>query len=85
MSYRVLDPARIIDTAAVLERRIGERFPESGLRKVAAELVALSRDTAARAKALEAPLAWTRVLLVLTVASLRLAKQPAPPDAHVPA
>lgn len=67
MSYRTLDPARIIETAGMLERRIGERFPESGLRKVAAELIALSHDTAARAKALEAPILWLRILLVALI------------------
>ena len=38
MRYRTLDPQLIIETAERLEGRIGERFPEAGLRGVAAEL-----------------------------------------------
>jgi hypothetical protein len=37
--YRRLDPSRIADTARRLERRIAERFPDSGLSRVAGELV----------------------------------------------
>lgn len=42
--YRQLDSSRILETAERLERRIGERFPDSGLRKVAAELVQMVRE-----------------------------------------
>jgi hypothetical protein len=65
--YRTLDPALIIDTAAALERRIEARFPASGLRKVAAELVALAGDLSKAAKALEAPIRWLRVVVVATI------------------
>src|SRR5438046_10742979 len=41
--YRQLDSSRILETAERLERRIGERFPDSGLRQVAAELVQMVR------------------------------------------
>ena len=40
---------------------IAARFPEAGLRRVAAELVSLSRDLATSAKALEQPIWWLRV------------------------
>jgi hypothetical protein len=62
-NYRTLDPALIIDTAGRLEARIADRFPESGLRKVAAELVALANDLAVAAKALEAPIWWLRAVV----------------------
>ena len=65
--YRQLDPRLIIETAAKLEQRVAERFPDSGLRRVAAELVALSRDLAASAKALEAPIWWVRILIGLAI------------------
>jgi len=68
MSYRRLDPDRIIDTAVLLERRIAERFPDSGLRAVAAELVALARDTRDAARKLEAPIWWLRGLVGLGIA-----------------
>lgn len=58
--YRSLDPGLIIATAERLEQRIADRFPDSGLRRVAAELVALSRDLADAARALEAPIWWVR-------------------------
>ena len=51
MRYRTLDPKLIIETAERLEERIGERFPQAGLRGVAGELVGLSRDLAKAARA----------------------------------
>ena len=50
MGYRTLDPARIIATAERLETRIGERFPDSGLRRVARELVSLAGKAEDRLK-----------------------------------
>ncbi|TPI43482.1 hypothetical protein FJ414_05075 [Mesorhizobium sp. B3-1-6] len=64
MRYRTLDPTRIIETAQRLEERVAERFPERGLRAVAAELVSLSRDLAKAAKQLEAPIWWLRGVIV---------------------
>jgi hypothetical protein len=69
MRYRTLDPAKIIATAQALERRVAERFPDSGLRKVAAELVSLSRDLSDTAKSLEVPIWWLRVLIGLVILS----------------
>jgi len=62
--YRSLDPALIIATAERLEHRIADRFPESGLRRGAAEFVVLSRDLARAAKALVAPIWWVRVVVI---------------------
>jgi len=64
MRYRTLDPQLIIETAERLEGRIADRFPEAGLRGVAAELVSLSRDLAKAAKALEAPIWWLRGVII---------------------
>ncbi|RVB70331.1 hypothetical protein EN906_13680, partial [Mesorhizobium sp. M7A.F.Ca.CA.004.06.1.1] len=64
MRYRTLDPKLIVETAERLEERIADRFPEAGLRGVAAELVSLSRDLAKAAKVLEAPIWWLRGLIV---------------------
>lgn len=69
MSYRTLDPVLIIGTAERLEERIADRFPESGLRKVAAGLVHLSRDLAEAAKELERPIWWLRILIGLAIAA----------------
>jgi hypothetical protein len=65
--YRRLDPRLIIETAEKLDQRIAERFPESGLRRVAAELVTLSTDVATAARALEAPIWWVRILIGLAI------------------
>ncbi len=67
MAYRSLDPERIILTAEILERRVEERFPEAGLRKVAHELVLLARDLAQGAQALEAPIGWLRALIGVVI------------------
>ncbi|MDX8534635.1 hypothetical protein RFM41_25420 [Mesorhizobium sp. VK25A] len=64
MRYRTLDPTRIIETAQRLEERVAERFPERGLRAIAAELVSLSLDLAKAAKELEAPIWWLRGVII---------------------
>lgn len=66
--YRTLDPDKITATANRLAQRIAERFPDSGLRKVADELVSLSHDLAIAAEALKAPITWLRVLIALAIA-----------------
>jgi len=65
--YRTIDATRVIATAKLLEARIADRFPESGLRKVAVELIALSRDIAREARHLEAPIRWLRVMTLATI------------------
>jgi len=50
--YSALDPAKIVETVAILERRIGERFPNSGLSRVGAGLTEVARATIARAQGL---------------------------------
>jgi hypothetical protein len=44
--YSQLDLQNIVATIAQLQRRIGERFPDSGLQKVAAELLRIGEETA---------------------------------------
>jgi hypothetical protein len=65
--YRTIDAERVIATAVLLEARITDRFPESGLRKVSVELIALGRDIAREARALEAPIRWLRILTIVTI------------------
>ena len=67
MPYRTLDKDRITETAARLARRISERFPESGLRKVAQELVDLAGDIGRQAEDLEKPILWLRIITVLVI------------------
>lgn len=49
INRRLLNPDRIIETSAQLQRRIAERFPSSGLSLVAEELHAVARESAVRA------------------------------------
>ncbi len=53
--YRSLDPELIVTTAATLQRRISERFPDSGLSRVAGELLTVARETSPRIAALAQP------------------------------
>ncbi|TIN09432.1 hypothetical protein [Mesorhizobium sp.] len=69
MRYRTLDAKLIIETAERLEKRVAERFPDTGLRGVVIELVSLSRDLAKAAKALEAPIWWLRGVVIVTIAA----------------
>lgn len=69
MHYRALNPALILATAELLQQRVAERFPDSGLRKVAAELVSLAHDLAKSAKALEPPIWWLRILIGIVIVS----------------
>ena len=77
--YRSLDAALIVGTAHTLGRRIGERFPQSGLSRVAVELAQVAEDTSARIAALRQPRWGIRlatgvvVLLLLTVAAFAIA------------
>jgi hypothetical protein len=63
--YDTLDPQRIIATIEVLERRIGERFPNSGLARVCAELAAMARETSANVAAIARPNILLRILVGL--------------------
>ena len=69
MPYRTLDPDKITATAEKLNARIGERFPQSGLSGVSQELLALSRETHAKASELSRPILWLRWLIGLAVAA----------------
>lgn len=67
MPFRSLDPAKIIQTAEQLERRIAERFPDRGLSKVAAEIVSQSRMVADEVQRLAPPIWSLRLLVGLVV------------------
>lgn len=54
-NYRHLRPAEIIETIDVLQRRIQERFPESGLCQVARELHRISQESVIRAQRIRRP------------------------------
>ncbi len=53
--FRQLDAEKITDTAFALARRVGERFPASGLSGVASDLTAVAKEAASRAADLSRP------------------------------
>jgi hypothetical protein len=59
--FQQLDPRRIVETAARLQQRIGERFPASGLSGIAVELCEVARATQAVERWLAKPLYPVRV------------------------
>lgn len=69
MSYRELEPPKIIKTLERLHARIAERFPESGLANVCAEVVAEAHRVAAEAGALSKP-SWPLRIAVATLAGV---------------
>jgi len=53
--YRALESAQIVTTARTLESRIRERFPESGLSRVAAETLLVAQEAMHRIDVLRRP------------------------------
>lgn len=68
MKYRELDDAKISQTLERLRRRIGERFPESGLSKVCEELIAVSRETRECVAYLRSPIWPVRIGVAVAIA-----------------
>lgn len=62
---RMLRPDQIIETITRLEQRIAERFPISGLRRVAQELLQISREAVARGEAIRRPHIPLRLAVLL--------------------
>ena len=67
--YRRLQPSKIISTLETLGRRIGERFPGSGLENVCNDLTGLARDTSVRAGKISQPNIWLKSLVWFLIAS----------------
>jgi hypothetical protein len=65
---RHLSPGKIVETVRVLMCRIEERFPGSGLAKVAGELHAISKDAVVRAERIRWPDWRLRVIIGLLIA-----------------
>lgn len=53
--YRRLDSQKIVETVRVLQRRIEGRFPDSGLGRIAAELLSVAEETVTRAQWIQKP------------------------------
>jgi hypothetical protein len=63
----VLDAEKIVATVARLHDRVAERFPQSGLARVAGDLAVTARDTAARVERLSRPYYGLRLLVAAAV------------------
>jgi hypothetical protein len=65
--YHALDAGALIETSAALARRIAERFPESGLARIAVELLALTREAAAAVERFTRPNYPVRAATILCI------------------
>ena len=70
VNYRELQPQKIVDTAAQLERRIADRFPAAGLRQVASELHRVAQEAVLRCEQIKRPHLWLRAACVLLVTAI---------------
>lgn len=69
-SYRQLDPARIVETIGLLQRRIEERFPSAGLSNVIAELKKVAEESVTRSEWARRPNIPIRILSWLLAACI---------------
>lgn len=70
VTRRLLDPERIIETSSQLQRRIAERFPKSGLSRVAEDLHSIARESAVRADEFDRPNIPLRVGIAVLVCAI---------------
>jgi hypothetical protein len=68
--FRRIDSTHLIRTSERLRRRIEERFPDSGLGRIAGELEAVTNEAAAMAAAISKPNWWLRGLVTLAILAL---------------
>jgi hypothetical protein len=66
--YHTLDPDKIIATLETLVRRIGERFPRSGLERVGQNLIEITQRTSAGIASIATPNYTLRILSGLVIA-----------------
>jgi hypothetical protein len=68
--FRELNPQRIVETSELLQKRIDERFPGSGLSRIARELTDVAKSAQQVSTWLSRPIAWVRGAVALAVAVL---------------
>ncbi len=69
MDYRKLDSKKIVETLEILRQRISERFPGAGLENVCVDLIAIARQTEARAAAIAKPDLLIRAIVLAIMVS----------------
>jgi hypothetical protein len=60
---RALNPQELIQTIETLQRRISERFPDSGLSRVAGDLLSIAQQSAKRSQKISRPYLGLRLLM----------------------
>ena len=85
MHYRELDGAEIIATIETLERRVAERFPGSGLRRLCRELLAIAGDAQHRVESIAHPNRPLRVGVGILITLILLIVGAALSSLHLPA
>lgn len=66
-TFKALDTDKIIQTVAKLNHRISERFPESGLSGVCAQLLDIAHHSKERTEAIQKPIIWVRALNIFLI------------------
>lgn len=69
-TYRLLQPEKLVETTLLLERRIGERFPDAGLRSAANELKRFAEDAVVRSNEIRRPYLMLRFTIALLVTGI---------------
>jgi hypothetical protein len=82
--YRRLDQSKIIDTLTALRNRIAKQFPESGLGRVADELIAVGAEVADCADYLNSPNWPIRIVAALLIAGMIVVLYLASPPLDLP-
>ena len=59
--YQSIDPDKVVSTIDLLQRRIDERFSESGLSQVCGQLLGVAQNMKQRAEWIARPVRWLRV------------------------
>jgi hypothetical protein len=68
--YRQLDSQKIVQTIQTLQSRITERFPDSGLSKLAGELNSVAQETIKRLCWIQRPNVALRIMIMLLLAAI---------------
>lgn len=82
--YRTLDESKIVDTLTALRDRIENQFPESGLGRVADELIAVGAEVADCADYLSSPNWPIRIFAALLIAGMIVVLYLASPPLDLP-
>ena len=84
LGYRRLKPLKIINTVERQSRRLGKKFPESGLYQVSTELIALAKKANDESKSLNQPVKWVWIINSLLIILIILGLFGVASNVHIP-